>query len=237
MELNKMEKDISKQMNEREIQPSAAAWDRLDAMLSVAEEKKAKPSFGWMRIAAAVLVFVSVGAFFYNHQQGAKNTAIEVATQDTLDTAKPKTNTVKDKIEAIAPVQNQAVAETTDTKSAVQKETVTRNIPSSNASRKIKETTINQINPGVQSTQQAVAVGTPKKEEVIIASPKVTVQDPDQAVAHNQAASKTKVKVDAGSLLSEVDGELELTFREKVFKTVGKNYKEVKVAIANRNYN
>ena len=44
-----------------------------------------------------------------------------------------------------------------------------------------------------------------------------------------------KVKVDAGSLLSQVDGELELTFREKVIRTVGKNYKNVKVALANRN--
>ncbi len=44
-------------------------------------------------------------------------------------------------------------------------------------------------------------------------------------------------EVNANSLLSEVDGELELTFREKVFKTVNKNYKEVKVALANRNLN
>jgi hypothetical protein len=40
MELNKLENQIKEKLNSREIQPSAQAWDRLDAMLSVAEEKK-----------------------------------------------------------------------------------------------------------------------------------------------------------------------------------------------------
>jgi hypothetical protein len=47
--------------------------------------------------------------------------------------------------------------------------------------------------------------------------------------------SKSTIKVDAKSLLSQVDGEVEQTFREKVFTKVNKNYKEVKVALANRN--
>jgi hypothetical protein len=46
---------------------------------------------------------------------------------------------------------------------------------------------------------------------------------------------KQVVKVDAKSLLSQVDGELELTFREKVIQTVNKNYQTVKVALENRN--
>ena len=40
MEPNKFEKQIREQLNSREIQPSKKSWDRLDAMLSVAEEKK-----------------------------------------------------------------------------------------------------------------------------------------------------------------------------------------------------
>jgi len=35
--------------------------------------------------------------------------------------------------------------------------------------------------------------------------------------------------------LSQVDGELELSFREKVIAKVNKNYQTVKVALANRN--
>jgi hypothetical protein len=43
------------------------------------------------------------------------------------------------------------------------------------------------------------------------------------------------VKVDPKSLLSQVDGELDLTFREKTIKSISKKYKDVKVALANRN--
>ena len=41
--------------------------------------------------------------------------------------------------------------------------------------------------------------------------------------------------VDAGNLLSQVDGELELSFREKVIGKINKNYQTIKVALANRN--
>ena len=46
MEPNKFEKDFREKLNQREIEPSNNAWDRLDAMLSVAEEKKPKKSTG-----------------------------------------------------------------------------------------------------------------------------------------------------------------------------------------------
>ena len=42
MEPNKLENQIREKLHSREIQPSAQAWDRLDAMLTVAEEKKNK---------------------------------------------------------------------------------------------------------------------------------------------------------------------------------------------------
>ena len=41
--------------------------------------------------------------------------------------------------------------------------------------------------------------------------------------------------MDAKNLLSEVNGELELTFREKMVQKVNKNYNTIKVALANRN--
>lgn len=46
---------------------------------------------------------------------------------------------------------------------------------------------------------------------------------------------KQKIQVDPSTLLSQVDGELELSFREKVIAKVNKNYQTVKVALANRN--
>jgi len=68
---------------------------------------------------------------------------------------------------------------------------------------------------------------------------KSTIIDVNELLTSVEESTTTKksnsIKVNSSSLLSQVDGELELTFREKVFKTVSKNYKEVKVAVTNRN--
>ena len=52
MEPNKLEREFREKLEKRAIQPSDMAWDRLDAMLSVAEKKK-KPNRAWMYMAAS----------------------------------------------------------------------------------------------------------------------------------------------------------------------------------------
>ena len=70
MEPNNIENQIREKLNAREIQPSPQAWDRLDAMLTIAEEKKTKRSFGFLSrsfgIAASILVFVTLGLLLFN---------------------------------------------------------------------------------------------------------------------------------------------------------------------------
>ena len=66
MEPNKLENQMREKLNAREIQPSANAWDRLDAMLSVTEDKKPKRNFNWLSIAAGIIGFLFVGLIFYN---------------------------------------------------------------------------------------------------------------------------------------------------------------------------
>ena len=46
MEPNKIENQIKEKLDARKIQPSAQAWDRLDAMLAVSEANKTKKNFG-----------------------------------------------------------------------------------------------------------------------------------------------------------------------------------------------
>ena len=50
-----------------------------------------------------------------------------------------------------------------------------------------------------------------------------------------KTSDEKSVSVNAANLLSLVDGELKLSFREKVISKINKNYQSVKVAVANRN--
>ena len=72
MERNKFENNIQEQFNKRTIAPSAQAWDRLDAMLTVAEEKKPKKGFFWIGIAASFIVFLGIGFFLIDNKEGIK---------------------------------------------------------------------------------------------------------------------------------------------------------------------
>jgi len=68
MEPNKLEKQIREKLNNREINPSEAAWDRLDAMLSVAEIKTKKRSFRWLYIAASFIGFLFIGTAYFSQK-------------------------------------------------------------------------------------------------------------------------------------------------------------------------
>ena len=88
MEPNKLENDFRNKLNQREIQPSEKAWDRLDAMLSVTEKKK--PNRTWMYIAASFLGFLLVGTLFF------KQSEVEIEKTNQVITLEEKNNTEKE---------------------------------------------------------------------------------------------------------------------------------------------
>ncbi|MBF4487448.1 MULTISPECIES: hypothetical protein [unclassified Flavobacterium] len=235
MEPNNFEKDFREKLNQRKIEPSHKAWDRLDAMLSIAEEKKQpKNKKRWMYIAAGIVGFLLVGTLFFNQ----KKSVVEMP-KDTVVIKEnlQKDSVVKPALKVINPVKAAvAVSEKTANQNSVKEEKSLNVQPN-----KILKTKSNQIaessiiiknNQEKQSVNnQSLAVETSKKETVdqLLQSAEKTI------VAENSVKPKSKVKINANDLLHQVDGELELSFREKMITKVNKNYQTVKVALANRN--
>ncbi len=238
MEPNKIEKQFREKLSSREIQPSAQAWDRLDAMLSVAEEKKTKRSpflsFQFIGIAACILVLLTVGMFLFTQ----KNTNIEpqnnvVGTETKKDTVQnPTKNNQTPIIEN--KIQTEAVASSENQQSPNNNQRVSVN------NQKTKNNQNQIINEKVIQNQKQEVIAqnqTPKLDDRIdinIKSDAVLIADLDKT-SKQTSNQKSNVKVDAKSLLSQVDGEVEYTFREKMLNKMNKNYKEIKVALANRN--
>jgi len=253
MEPNKFEKQLREKLNAREIQPSAQAWDRLDAMLSVAEEKKTRKPFGFLFIAAGILVLVTLGLFFFNQNDTIISTPNTiVGTETKIDTAQ---NPAEIRTTSIveSQKQNKAVA-TSDVQptthnnvalSAVegqQKSTNRQGVSIQNQSPKsnqiIRDKAIEyQVSSDV-ALKELPKIMEPKeiviRKEVKVKSDESLLADLDHKVKESTNKTAT-VKVDAKSLLSQVDGEVEYSFREKMLQKINKNYQEVKVALANRN--
>jgi hypothetical protein len=242
MEPNKFEKQVREQLNSREIQPSEMAWDRLDAMLTVAEEKKTKRSFGWLYIAASILVFVTAGLFFFN-----QNTS-EITPNTTIvnqEVTKDSVNNPSEKIQNAVPTKKmqplvQVEENTTEPKTHNPQPTTKNRVSIIQSNQSIaQKSTPNQTKNTPSPKQEVIAQNNEKND---IKNPTPVFTNPinsenKEVVAQNESNQKpsTKVTVSANSLLSQVDGELELTFREKVLQKVSKNYKEVKVALSTRN--
>ena len=72
MEQNKLETQFKEKLNSREIKPTEMAWDRLNAMLSVAEPsdteqaiQNPKRKFTWLYIAASFMGFLLISTVYY----------------------------------------------------------------------------------------------------------------------------------------------------------------------------
>lgn len=246
MAQNNIENQIREKLNSREIQPSEMSWDRLDAMLSVAEEKKTKRfpflSLQFIGIAASILVFLSVGLFFINQKEEVSGTDNQIVTKE-VENNKEQNDSVITKqnfTNEITNQQEEQVAVTIDNKP----ETISKK-SSKSFNQNNQKTGVNPIiNKEKEIEYQATEVIAQKDMPRIISQekiemPKKVAVNVDDLLASVEKTSKkeanAKVKVNANSLLSQVDGELEQTFRQKVINRIGKNYQEVKVALANRN--
>jgi hypothetical protein len=250
MEPNKLETQIKEQLNAREIQPSEMAWDRLDAMLSVAEEKKTKRfsflSFQSIGIAASVLVLVSLGLFFFNQKETVVKPENNVVVNEEVKQNNSKQHT--NSINGNTGIDNNGLEgfdEQVKQRANQQKEENKTIIAQSSKSfnQNNQKTAINPLinqekeiqfqNQEVIAQKELPQVDT-RSAIVISKSNSVTIDDL-LASTSKKSESKPKVKINANSLLSQVDGELDQTFREKVINRVSKNYQEVKVALATRN--
>jgi hypothetical protein len=250
-EPNKLEAQINEQLNAREIQPSEMAWDRLDAMLSLSEEKKSKKlnllSFKNIGIAASILVLVSLGLFYFNAKENVAQPNNNVVVKDKInDNNKFNTNSKINENNLNLSTQNQKVAAIKNHQSKIssQKSAAPSFNPSANRPISNQRTSVNPI------INSAPKINFPKQEAVaekvltVASSEKELSSKPstvnvDALLASVEKTSKlnakSKIKVNASSLLSQIDGELDQSFRDKVLRKINRNYKEVKVALATRN--
>ncbi|WP_158729574.1 MULTISPECIES: hypothetical protein [unclassified Flavobacterium] len=228
MEPNKFEMQIKEQLNAREIKPSAMAWDKLDAMLSETEKQKTK--FPWLYVAASFVGFLIVGTLFFDQKESLNVNQENRVVFQNLNTSKTTIvhdNSVKLKTEEEKDLVTNVVQSTTSK---------ANKIPGLN-----EKSIIENINSN-QNQVAEVSIINQKVEQKLIKS-KISDATIDELLAvvehpskkEEQLNQKLVVRVNPDDLLSQVDGELELSFREKVINKLSKNYQTVKIALTNRN--
>jgi len=229
MEPNKLENQFKEKLNNREINPSEAAWDRLDAMLSVADssestftQQKSKRKFSWLYVAASILGLLFVGHLFFSPKENLiENQKNNVVIENAIPKETSKSETKWPIKEVDLPKTNLKIA----SKPLIQTS---------------KSATNNHENLTVNTPKEVVAETQPiSQNESIVLNKSSISTNIDSLLAsvekQNPEAKKGAIKINSTSLLNQVDGELQVSFREKALNTITKKYKEAKEALANRN--
>ena len=225
MEPNKIDNQIREKLNAREIQPSAQAWDRLDAMLTVSEEKKPKKGYGWFFVAASTILFFGLGFFLFNSNETTEinnSNPIVTTINEKIDSAETtKINQISVKEEQPVLVQNEMNFSKTQT-----------NKKSEEANKLTKEENLTKDN-----SLSIIHHPSPNSYKYVLPENLLAeVQTGEKVLKTEKISPKVKMKVDANSLLTTVEKELDENHKETTFDKLNRKFKDAKSALANRNY-
>lgn len=225
MAQHNLDNQIKSKLNTREIQPSSQAWDRLDAMLTVSENKKSKKGYGWFFAAAAVVLFFGLGFFIFNQNEAPKiNNSIPVVTsvEEVIDSIETKKiNQISVEKEQPILVQNENNFSTTQT-----------NKKSEGSKELLKKEHILEGNNTPNSQLPTPSFQHPSPEKLLVEVPVNQKEIPSD----KKNSVKSKIKIDAASLLSTVEKELDENHKETTLEKLTKKFQDAKSALANRNY-
>jgi hypothetical protein len=258
----KFEEQLKEKLEQRSIQPSSDAWNKLSERLDKVEEKQNNKGFWWLGIAATLVGVLVTLTFIFK-------TNTEIIEPTIVDTKK-ETIIEKQDLQNLEVLGNNAVAieendkksdeaQQNDTKTLIikmplkaviieQQDALIPNIVNETLAE--VDTEFNEVNnKTIETKHEIVNFETLKVNEVVAQIQKlqqenkeVTTEEIDALLATAQKeitmqklfneATKT---VDADALLRSVEDDLELTFRDKVFSAIKSGYETVKTAVVERN--
>jgi hypothetical protein len=237
MEPNKLDLEIKQKLEHRMIQPSAQAWDRLEAMLDSAEKTKSKRNTYWIYIAASFVGFLLVCTVFFN---GYETLKIDPTAPIVLEEKPDEDNLEKPEIlhKDFLPSQIQktitkkVIAENNNVNKQSKKlNTKEEKVSNSNQSRGNEVVVIVSENKNYQSTSSNRYVSAEK----LLAEVTNTNFEPKTTDISIEKTRKA-ISVNPNSLLSSAETELNQSFRESALDKFNKNFNAIKTVLVNRNY-
>ncbi len=257
MEPNKFEDNIKKQLQEREIEPSANAWEKVAERLDI-EEKKEPKSYFWLGLAASIVGLLIFSLWFWNGSDEVLNTTPQIVTvpqnnNESEALSEKEVEKAQERVKETIPFNSENnLVEREQTPFEVQEEAtiVTNNnkVVETVLKDKLTEMTTPMLN------DSAIVLSNPDKIiDIKIAEvlAKITsMEENAKALSDAEVDSlllraqkelfadqlfKQDEKVDAMALLANVEDELDQSFRDQIFDKLKTGFLKVRTAVAQRN--
>ncbi|WP_274475170.1 hypothetical protein [Mangrovimonas aestuarii] len=245
----KFDEDIREGMEQRQLSPSEGAWESLEKRLDDAQvQKKPKTKIWWVGAAAAVVLgaLLSIGVLFKSVdkvetlptvvEESIQNPVIESNINSSEDINKSVVlegvvkNNEQGKVAIIEEPKTKEVKKSNPISVERKEEQEVRIANNEKQPDAVQEKEKSQIGL-LESNQDAELVANETaidEVEFLLAQARERVQKSDEVYLAQK-------EVNASSLLETVEGDIEESFRDKVFQAIEFGYKSVKTAVVERN--
>jgi len=248
METDKFEKHIKTQFQERKIHPSGNAWSKIASELKDDDAKK-KPVYLWMGVAASVVVLIGVAFFYFNGNAVVNDSPAEIVYIEKEEVLEE----VIEKEPALFKEEQMVLVEIdTKTESATVKKEEYK-VPEIQENKTLSDVVgvavVEQVSTDNSNVKLAVSdeIINSKVADIVA---QIDVLEQQNAVTDAEVDSLLKraqdeilrdrifnkdKSVDAMALLTEVEDELDQTFRDQIFNSLKASFIKVRTAVADRN--
>lgn len=251
---DKLDKNIKQALTDRKIQPSQAAWSKLDAMLESEQVKQPKRRLVWYYVAASIVLLLSLSIVYFN------NTDTVETSNNLVDTNNSKNETEKQVEEDNKAIEIKKTPEDTNVIVTIPEKKLklkakTNEVLASNTNN---ERVIKEEKLDIQQEQNIKVdkIINQQAQETIVAETILNNDAIDNEIEALLAAATTKIKkeketlnttenstptatatisVDPDALLMDVEATAEESLRAKIFEKLKEGFKKTKTAVATRN--
>ncbi|WP_435624823.1 hypothetical protein [Flagellimonas sp.] len=240
--MEKFEKHIKEKLEARKIEPSEKAWEKISGELAATQKPKPKRRYGYAIAAVFVGLLVFLGILFLN--TGPNEKAIPMVKEDSS----PKEILKKERSPQIE-VEEIEVAEAPREVHVFQESQILPKEPATVVMETEKVEDFSKMPLQDSAIVISEDIINTKVTEVLrqvtqlesIADTQITDAEVDSLLRTAQREILTdkllssEGKVDAMALLTEVEDELDESFRDQIFEALKQGYLKVRTAVADRN--
>ena len=256
----KFEEHIKEKLEQRKLQPSADAWQKLNDQLDDDASKKNNKTFWWIGIAASIVGVLLVVTVVINskNESSIMPTIVDTEnidsnireTSNDLEEGQDKTQEIKDENESS--IENSLEASKSKKPSLLKQKIHTEQnklvpIKTNDAvaegkqidESKIKKTNVIKSLTSEELRINAVVAEMQKLQEqnksALDSELDALLSEAQKEIALEKLYKEAIKSVNAEALLEDVEEDLDASFRSRVFKALQESYKTVKSAVAERN--
>jgi flagellar basal body-associated protein FliL len=246
------EKKLQKALSSRKIQPSEAAWERLESRLEAGMPGKRKnSSYRILLVAASLILLIGLPVYFGMFSEKSQEPAVVEGPVEKTKSEQPKRalevplkEQYTEEWAGVSPNEEPETPEEQSLQEPILLQEYNHSLAFEGGSPSDPGPKVVVDSVGLNSLDALVALQVDavlsQVEVMEAASGEVSDAEIDSLLREAQAlismqSQMTTDSVDAMALLSEAEAEMDQTFREQLFNKLRKGFNKVRTAVADRN--